>query len=247
MNSMTERGKGRQGPDDNLLTKKEAADHLGVPLQAINTLVRKKALEAIRIKGKSYFYLSDVNNAARIVSSGITLVKANAMAMQAISRVTNLERRMTDMLYALGVENRFEPLNEELVIRRHQRVLLQLERPIKDLTAAQVREWARLYFSLDEGFFLFAMTVLGTKEPWLPFIKLGIALLLERQTEDLELATAFEYLAAAVRSARCAAYLVCRGRYGEAKANLAFPDTKDASAALSILALIQDAEQRRHA
>lgn len=246
MNSMTERGKGRRGPDDSLLTKKQAADHLGVPTTTISEMVRNKVLESVRFNRKPYFYLSDVNNAARVVASGITLVKANTAALQALAKVARLERKMADMLYVLGVENRFEPLDHELVIQRHARVLDQLRRSNKKLTAATILEWARFYFALDEGFFLYATAVLGTKEPWLPFIKLGVVLLAERNQEDLERSTAFEFLAAAVRSARCAAYLVCRGRYGEGKANLAFPDAKDADVVLSILALIQDAEQRHY-
>lgn len=245
MNSMTERGKGRRLPDDGLLTKKQAADHLGVPLATISEMVRNKVLQAYRFNRKSHFYLSDLNAAARSLCSGITLVKAHATALQALAKVAQLERKMADMLVVLGVDHEFQPLTEELVIEKHQRVLDQLRRPQKDVTAAELMQWARFYFTLDEGFFLFATAVLGTKEPWLPFMRLGVALLTERNQGDLEKSAAFEFLSAAIRSARCAAYLVCRGRYGEGKANLAFPDTKDASLSLSILALVQNAEQRQ--
>lgn len=245
MNSMYPQSKGRRLPDDELLTLKQAADHLNVTVAAIRGLIRQKALSRVRVRQRSMVYLSDLNAAARALASGVNVVKANANALQALAEARRLERRMNDMMFVMGVGYELQHVDEETVLRKYNQASMAPE-SFPHITTPQIVEWARFFFTLDEVFFSIALNVIGDKEPWVPFIQLGVNLAVSRPEEcDIEMRTAFEYLEAARRSARCAAYLVCRGHYGKTRADLSFPDTNDADLSMSLLAIIQMQEQQK--
>jgi len=239
---MTSRLHARRGQDDLLLSKKEAAQHLGVPFKALKPLVRQGVLEPVKSAGKTWFYLSDVNNAAHVISKKIDVVTANHNALRALSMATRLERQMTVMMFMLGARKQFEPLTVERIRSDWDTVLDNVHRDFADIDTSELLEWARLFFAVDEAYLMVAGDVTAHAEPWLPYMKIGETILRHKQESgDKEKKAAYEYLLVAHRSMRTAAYFYCRRSYGARTANKTFPDSQDADIVSSVLAIIDQA------
>jgi len=236
--------KGRQRTDDDLLTKKEAAEHLGVSNAIIRRLVSQGVLEVVQVRGKQYFYLSDVNAAAHVLSRGINVVTANQNALRALAGISRLERRLNDIAFVFGTRYDTPPLNEDRVLKTWEKVHESLHLRFDALTASEVMEWARFFYEIDTGFLFLASHVLETDEPWEPFVQL--ANLIRRNAPEYplpEVRVAYNYFAAAARFMENCAYLHCRQAKGPRKADRIFP-TVDGDLVSSLLSLIHLADSK---
>lgn len=237
-------GKGRQRTGDELLTSKEAAEHLGVSSRIIRRLVSEGVLEPLNIQGKRHFYLTDVNEAAHVLSRGINVVTANQNALRALAATQRLERRMNDLAFIFGAKFDFVPLTEGRVLEAWHKAHASLHLPFDALMATEVMEWARFFYEVDTGFLFLAVHVLENPAPWEPFIEL--ANIIRNGAPSYpppDVRAAYNYFAAAARFMENCAYMCCRQLQGEREANRTFP-TMEGDVVSSLLSIIQLADNK---
>ena len=236
--------KGRQRTGDALLTKKEAAEHLGVSSRVIRRLISEGVLELVKVQGKQYFYLTDVNAAAHVISRGINVVTANQNALRALAATQRLERRMNDLAFIFGARFDFVPLTEGRVLEAWHKAHAALHLRFDDLTATEVMEWARFFYEVDTGFLFLAAHVLDNQEPWAPFIELANHIRSGApRSPQPEVRAAYNYFAAATRFMENCAYICCRQLQGERAANRTFP-SMEGDIVSSLLSIIQLADSK---
>lgn len=230
----------RRGGDDVLLSKKEAAQHLGVPFKALRPLVKQGILEPIKSAGSTWFYLSDVNNAATVLAKKLDVATANRMAVRALAMSTRLERMMSSLMFMLGANKEPEPLTPERIFEDWQIVMDNVHRKFDDIEVPEILNWARFFFAVDEAYLLLAQATVTHKEPWLPYLAVSDSILKTLSGDmSTEKKAALEYLRIARRSMRQAAYFICRKKFGVTRANRFFPDSRDADLTNSLLAILE--------
>lgn len=229
MNSTAEATRGSRGHED-LLTRKEAADWLSMPLHTIRKLVERQILEPAHVENQvMWFRQEDVVNVARSLQRGVTLTSASHHALQALAIAQRTERMLSDVMETLG--SRYTPLSTEPedVEELYERAEGMFRGSTEEMTAEQVRGWARIFFALNRGYLLLIENLTGAKEPWRVLLDAATKMMDEAPRRFFEqkpdLALAYSLLDSARQSFRQESYFYCRSRYSTKAAEMTFPET----------------------
>lgn len=215
-------------PEDQIVDISQAAKMLKMSRYVLLSLCKRGVLTPIKKEGdkKKYFLLHELSAASEVLGSKLTVSDLAAIAVQAHVRSKAVERRLDEIFYLMGWYRVPLGLDEGDILLIYTRAEAVLEAPPE--TIKEVREWAEILFSIDEGYLALVAKHTDSNEPWKLFMdaaqKISANAPRSRFPGDPGLHFAYAYLEASREHLRHAAYLFCRHHLGARHANEVFRD-----------------------
>jgi DNA-binding transcriptional MerR regulator len=219
------------------LNRKETAERLNISLRHLNTLVRRGLLQPQRVLNatKMFFHQSEIEHLTLARSEKeLDLRGVKTLALQALSSVRVLERRIAELYNVMGLSA--EPLERDTAAIRT--LALQLENGVVDDQLRDppwVKSWASTFFSMDVLYFQLVRDALGDDEPWKRYIDFANRLKAAGYKQVHEaikysdiLAHAYKYLHAASRHLTHEGFIYCRQLHGRRIADQVFHEGTEA-------------------
>lgn len=166
------------------------------------------------------------------------------IATRALAGVERMEERTSQIMHFLGMSSPRLPVDVNSQLLLLETLTLPVEYP-RVTSPAYIRYWAGVFFGMNETYLESIGALLGTREPWRPFIlfankltrklhKSGATALLQSQ----ELAMAERYLSASFSHLWYVSYMLCRRRHGQNVAGEAFGEKPSAVNEIVAVALL---------
>jgi hypothetical protein len=216
---------GRSPPRADLLPIEDAADFLKVDPEELRGWARRGLVDTVLIAGQPHFRKDELQSAAPLLRGPgrLDIGTIAARANLAFATARTVERRLNELVDALGLRRNQLDLHENAVQDLHRRVedaLFDFEDP----TLERLRYWTAVFLAIDEAYLLLVREYCGTEEPWTKFMALGHKLSIEAydRCREPEMSLVLAHLQTARGQLRMTAYFYCRGQHGGAVADEAF-------------------------
>ncbi len=229
-----------------VLTADEAARMLGVSRRQLARIV-ETGLLVCRDGG---YDPNDVSALKEIRKQKLDLADVAAMAQRAHMEAFRARRELKVLKDIIGYNLPTISLDADAVYSLHtaaENASLQQTPFLPE----EIVDWSRIFLALGEEYFEAVTLHLRIPEPWWVYLDLAGVLLrsvsLKERKLNIEVRTAYDYLASARPSLRHAAFSRAHQVYGKRNSLKMFPDMlgKGHQSVLQIMNSIEDAKQRR--
>lgn len=230
---MAQKNKGSQ-PPQGLLHITEAAQLLGLTTRTLSNYAKRGILIPVTLapRGPMYFQQTSISALAALLNEGADMSNIAAIAMQAYVSSRATAKALEELHEYLGLRRTALEVTEEGVLSVYARAQAGVEdtSPLPP-DVATLREWAAVFFAIDESYLQLVRRLTGSEEPWKVFVDLSVKLLNTKQMASLlehpELKSALTYLRAASGNLRNVSYFSCRQLHGHSVAEEIFSDGKN--------------------
>ena len=155
----------------------EAASILNISVRQLRREVRKGMLRQVFPDGQKvpYYDPEEVAFLANLRTNKISLPEVAAAAQRTQMYMMRLEKRMNQLMTAVGADIPCLPLDKEYLTSLYFRVQDAVEPP-RQHSLKEVLEWSGIFATLGEEHLQGIETYMGIEEPWRPFAELSMRL-----------------------------------------------------------------------
>lgn len=216
------------------LSSQETAELLGVSVAQVRVLVRQgyltpyydqsKRLNASRTFDRDEVYaLAEVRDTEK-GQRKLDMQRMMTIAVQALAKAKQLERRLESLEQALGRSAWPLPMDEESLIRLYTRATEDSDKPA--YTDDEVLDWSKVLLALGTEVFDSIEAQTEDTDCWKPFLELTDSMLTraphDKLEYDIELKSIYSYLDAGKRNLQHVIFLYLQRRFGVQAASKAF-------------------------
>lgn len=222
----------RSAPGEQLVPISEAASLLSISVRTLEKYIRSGVVETVQVPGtkERHLHLQTVTALGEVLQKKMSLEQIANLAMQAFVKARANEQRLNDLVDSLGLHRVELSLEENAIIELYTRAA-DTQGFVGGVTTEELREWAAIFFSIDNSYLQLVDQHTSSEEPWKAFLDMAALLISHTPREqfsyDTQLRAASAYLVAAQEHLRAVSYFFCRKKYGKAAADVVFNGPAD--------------------
>jgi DNA-binding transcriptional MerR regulator/flavin-binding protein dodecin len=215
---------------DDLITRQQAAEILGVTVRHLRNLVRQGTiLPADTGKGGTeLFRAEEVYALTQLRGRRLDLADTARMAMQAHATARATQQRLDKLCRLLGFDVNRLSYEDEAVHALHAKVQHALTSDLAAVETGELMDWAATFHGIDESYLRVVEDYTSDDEPWDSYLALANALMkYTGSSEEVNTRFAFACLDSARKHLRHVSYFYVRTTRGVKTANAAFEESVD--------------------